>query len=237
MFKKSKLKPWQKKQWCIGKIDGEYLACMEDVLNLYQQPEQKGITRLCLDERPCQLLDDVLVPLPMKEGKPLREDSEYKRMGTCVVFMVYDIDKGIRYGKVSQTRKKEDYAAFVDEVLKQHYRQAEKVELVQDNLNTHKFGSFYEHLPLKRAAELRKLINFHFTPKHGSWLNMVEIEFSALSRQCLNRRIATMEQLEKEMMPWIKERNEKQVKIHWSFTAKDARDKLASQYAKVVPNN
>ena len=108
---------------------------------------------------------------------------------------------------------------------------------MQDNLNTHKFGSFYEHLPLERAAELRKLINFHFTPKHGSWLNMVEIEFSALSRQCLNRRIATMEQLEKEMMPWIKERNEKQVKIHWSFTAKDARDKLASQYAKVVPNN
>lgn len=237
MFKKSKLKPWQKKQWCIGQIDGEYLACMEDVLDLYQQSKQKGVVRLCLDERPCQLLDDVLVPLPMKEGKPLREDSEYKRMGTCVIFMAYDFDKGIRYGKVSQTRKKEDYAAFVDEVLKQHYPQAEKVELVQDNLNTHKFGSFYEHLPLERAAELRKLLNFHFTPKHGSWLNMVEIEFSALSRQCLNRRIATMEQLEKEMMPWIKERNEKQVKIHWSFTAKDARDKLASQYAKVVPNN
>ena len=88
MFKKSKLKPWQKKQWCIGQIDGEYLACMEDVLDIYQRPEQKGATRLCLDERPCQLLDDVLVPLPMKEGKPLREDSEYKRMGACVVFMV-----------------------------------------------------------------------------------------------------------------------------------------------------
>lgn len=205
---------------------------MEDVLDLYQQPEQKGVIHLCLDERPCQLLDDVLTPLPMKEGRPLREDSEYKRMGTCVVFMAYDIDKGIRYGKISKRRTKADYAAFVDEILKQYYPQAEKVELVQDNLNTHKFGSFYEHLPIERAAELRKLINFHFTPKHGSWLNMVEIEFSALSRQCLNRRVATMEQLEEEMMPWIKERNEKQVKIHWSFTVKDARDKLASQYTK-----
>ena len=141
----------------------------------------------------------------MKEGKPLREVSEYKRMGTFVVFIAYDIDKGIRYGKFNQTRKKEDYAAFVDEVLKQHYSKAEKVELVQDNLNKHKFGSFYEHLPIERAAELRKLINFHFTPKHGSWLNMVEIEFSALSRQCLNSRITSMEQLEEEMMPWIKD--------------------------------
>lgn len=237
MFKKSRLKPWQKQQWCVGQIDGEYLACMEDVLDLYQQSEQKGVVRLCLDERPCQLLDDVLVPLPMKEGKPLREDYEYKRMGSCVVFMVYDTDKGIRYGKISQTRKKEDYAAFVDEVLKQHYPKAEKIELVQGNLNTHKFGSFYEHLPVERAAGLRKLINFHFTPKHGSWLNMVEIEFSALSRQCLNRRIATMEKLEKQMRPWIKERNEKQVKIHWSFTVKDARNKLDTHYDKVILNN
>lgn len=232
MLKKSRLKPWQKRQWCIGQIDGQYLACMEDVWDLYQEPEQAGKVRLCLEERPCQLLDDVLVPLAMKQGKPERQDSEYKRIGSCVVFMAYDIDRGTRYGKVSQTRKKEDYAAFVDEVVGEHYPQAETIELVQDNLNTHKFGSFYEHLPLKRAAELRELINFHYTPKHGSWLNMVEIEFSALSRQCLNRRIATMEQLEEQMKPWVKERNEKQVKIHWSFTVKEARDKLASQYDK-----
>jgi len=103
---------------------------------------------------------------------------------------------------------------------------------VQDNLNTHKYGSFYEHLPVERAAALRRLISFHFTPKHGSWLNMVEIEFSALPRQCLNRRIATMEKLDGEIRPWIKERNEKQVKIHWSFTVKDARIKLASQYKR-----
>lgn len=210
---------------------------MEDVLEVYARPEQKGCARLCLDERPCQLLDDILVPLPMKEGKPLRQDYEYKRMGTCVVFMVYDIDKGIRYGKVSERRTKADYAAFVDEVLKQRYGQAEKIELVQDNLNTHKYGSFYEHLPLERAAELRRLITFHYTPKHGSWLNMVEIEFSALSRQCLDRRIATMEQLREQMQPWVEERNEKQVKIHWSFTLKEAREKLGSQYTKAGSTN
>lgn len=205
---------------------------MEDVLDLYQQPEQEGTTRLCLDERPCQLLDDILLPLPMKEGKPLRQDYEYKRMGTCAVFMIYDMNKGLRYGKVSERRTKADYAAFIDEVLKEHYREVEKIELVQDNLNTHTFGSFYEYLPVDRAAELRRLITFHYTPKHGSWLNMVEIEFSALSRQCFKRHIATRDHLDELMQPWIKERNEKQIRIHWSFTVNDARDKLASQYTK-----
>lgn len=205
---------------------------MEDVLDLYQQPEQAEAVRLCLDERPCQLLDDVLVPLPVKEGKPLRQDYEYIRMGSCVVFMIYDMDKGLRYGKVTERRTKADYAAFVDEVLKEHYKGSERIEMVLDNLNTHTFGSFYEYLPVERAAELRRRMTFHYTPKHGSWLNMVEIEFSALSRQCLKRRIATMEKLSEQLQPWIKERNEKQIKIHWSFTAKDARGKLASQYAK-----
>ena len=133
---------------------------MEDVLEVYGQPEQRGCICLCLDERPCQLLDDILVPLPMKEGKPLRQDYEYKSMDTCVVSMLYDIDKGIRYGKVSERRAKADYAAFVDEVLKQHYPQAEKIELVQDNLNTHRYGSFYEHLPVERVNPLE------FNPGH-----------------------------------------------------------------------
>lgn len=237
MFKKSRLKPWLKKQWCIGQIDGHYLASMEDVLELYQRPAQPGVARLCLDERPCQLLDQVLAPLPLKAGKPLRQDYEYKRMGTCAVFMVYDVDSGIRYGKVSERRTKADYAAFVDQVLKQLYPRTQKIELVQDNLNTHRYGSFYEHLPLERASQLRKLINFHYTPRHGSWLNMVEIEFSALARQCLNRRIATIQELEQQLLPWIEERNEKQVKIHWSFTVKEAREKMTSQYAKVIPKD
>lgn len=237
MFKKSKLKPWQRKQWCIGGIDGEYLACMENVLELYAQPVKEGRLRLCLDERPCQLLKDVYTPLPMKKGKPVRQDYEYEREGSCVVFMIYDIDTGVRYGKVRQRRTKADYAAFVDEVLEQHYPDVEKIDLVQDNLNTHKYGSFYERLPLERAAELRNRIIFHYTPKHASWLNMVEIEFSALSRQCLDRRIASMEQLNEQMQPWIDERNQKRIKIHWSFTVKDAREKLGSQYQKICCKN
>jgi hypothetical protein len=210
---------------------------MEDILELYQQPVKAGRVRLCLDERPCQLLENVYVPLPMRKGRSLRQDYEYKREGSCVVFMVYDMDRGIRYGKVSQRRTKADYAAFVDGVLAQHYPGFEGIDLVQDNLNTHKYGSFYEHLSLERAAELRRLITFHYTPKHASWLNMVEIEFSALSRQCLDRRIASMEQLDRQMQPWIEERNHKQTKIHWSFTVKDAREKLNSHYQKALYKN
>lgn len=213
------------------------MACMENVLQLYEQPVKAERVRLCLDERPCQLLKDVYTPLPMKKGKPVRQDYEYEREGSCVVFMIYDVDRGVRYGKVSQRRTKADYASFVDEVLEQHYPQVEAVDLVQDNLNTHKYGSFYEHLPLERAAELRSRIIFHYTPKHASWLNMVEVEFSALSRQCLNTRIESMEQLNEQIQPWIDERNQKQIKIHWSFTVKDAREKLGSQYQKICCKN
>lgn len=237
MFKKSRLKPWQKKQWCIGVIDGEFLAGMENLLELYAEPVKPGRARLSLDERPCQLLKDVYTPLSMKKGQPVRRDYEYEREGNCVVFMIYDIDRGVRYGKVSRRRTKADYAAFVDEVLAQHYPKAEAVDLIQDNLNTHKYGSFYEHLPVERAAKLRKLITFHYTPKHASWLNMVEMEFSALARQCLNRRIASREQLDEQIQPWIEERNRKQVRIHWSFTVKDARQKLDSQYQKACCKN
>ena len=208
---------------------------MEDVLEVYAASPEPGQVspepvRLCMDERPCQLLEDILVPLPMKPGQSKRQDYEYKRNGTCVIFMAYDIDRGIRYAAVKERRTKADYAAFIDEILKQHYPQAKQVELVQDNLNTHNYGSFYENLPLERAAELRQMIRFHYTPKHGSWLNMVEIEFSALSRQCLDERIGTMEKLKQCLEPWLKERNDKQVKINWSFTVNQAREKLASKY-------
>ena len=192
---------------------------------------------MCMDERPCQLLDNVLTPLPMKAGKPERIDSEYERKGTCCVLLAYNIDTGQRHVQVRKQRTKADYAQFMDQVLGEHYPLAKKVELVQDNLNTHNFGSFYEHLPLERAGELRRLITFHFTPKHGSWLNMAEIEFSALSRQCLKRRIATIEQMQTEVQAWVVERNKESVRVNWSFTVSGARDKMQSQYNKVLPKN
>jgi hypothetical protein len=210
---------------------------MEDVLQVYQQESQEKIARICFDERPCQLLDEVLAPLPMKEGKPQRQHSEYERKGTACVLLAYDIDVGRRYVQVRETRTKKDYAEFIDWLVKQHFSQTDTIHLVQDNLNTHAMSSFYEHLPLQRAGELARKIQFHFTPKHGSWLNMAEIEFSALARQCLDRRIKAKDILEKEVLAWTKERNEQAVKIHWSFTVDKARISLKSKYEKINPDN
>ena len=210
---------------------------MEGVLRLYSQPEQKGIARLCMDERPCQLLSEVMMPLPPKPGMPKRTDNEYKREGTCVVLLAYDMDKGVRYTEVTQQRTKKQYAEFIDKIITEHYHDASNVKLVQDNLNTHSKGSFYEHLPLQRAGELSTLTDFVYTPKHGSWLNMAEIEFSALARQCFDKRISSMEALKTVTSQWTEKRNSNNVKIHWSFTVEKARDKMASQYLKVNDKN
>jgi len=210
---------------------------MESVLRLYSQPQQEATVRLCMDERPCQLLEEVLTPLPPEPGMPKRIDNEYKREGTCVVLLAYDIDRGIRYTEVKQQRTKKDYAEFIDTIIREHYQDAGKVKLVQDNLNTHTKGSFYEHLPVQRAGELSTLIDFEYTPKHGSWLNMAEIEFSALSRQCLDERIATIDQMKQTVQAWTNNRNLRKVKIHWSFTVDKAREKMASLYAKVNDKN
>ncbi len=218
-------------------MNGEYLYKMEDVLSLYEQPEQEQLVRLCFDERPCQLLDEVLAPLPLKPGKSLRQDYEYERKGTACVLLAYDLDKGTRYVQVRERRTKKDYAEFMDWLVKAHYPHCEQFQLVQDNLNTHNASSFYEHLPIERAGELAGKIRFHYTPKHASWLNMAEIEFSALAKQCLDRSIKDIQTLEKEVLAWNKQRNEQQVKIHWSFTLKSARVTLASKYQKVNPVN
>jgi hypothetical protein len=210
---------------------------MEEVLDLYEQPAHSEAVRLCFDERPCQLLDQVYTPLPLAPGQAQRTDYEYKRGGTACVLLAYDLDTGQRYVQVRQQRTKADYAAFFDWLLSTHYPLAARIELVQDNLNTHAYRSFYEHLPVERASQLRQTLRFHFTPKHASWLNMAEIEFSALARQCLNRRIADLTTLQTQTLAWAAERNRHAVKIHWSFTATQARSKLASWYHKVNPNN
>ena len=210
---------------------------MEDVLELYARGPEEGKARVCFDERPCQLLKDVVEPLPMKKGKPAREDNEYGRNGTAVILLAYDMDTGRRYLQVRERRTKQDYAQFMEWLAKEHYQHVEQVELVQDNLNTHSYGSFYEHLPAAQARELTRKFNFHFTPKHGSWLNMAEIEFSVLARECLSRRIGSIEALEREALSWCWERNRKSSKIHWSFTVNTAREKLGKQYQKVNKDN
>jgi hypothetical protein len=209
---------------------------MEGVLRLYEQPAAPDTVRLCMDERPCQLLGEVMTPLPVKPGVPKRVDHEYSRKGTCVVLLAYDIDKGVRYAQVREQRTKKDYAQFIDKIIREHYSDANKIKLVQDNLNTHTKGSFYEHLSVLRAGELASLIDFVYTPKHGSWLNMAEIELSVMQQQCLSRRIPDMPTLEEEAHAWEADRNRntRPSSIKWQFTTKDARIKLKSLYP-VIP--
>jgi len=207
---------------------------MEDILDLYEQPQQPGITRLCFDERPCQLLDHVLTPIPAKPDSTQKEHQEYLRNGVCNVLLAYNIDTGQRHLRVTTTKTKADYADFIQWVVTTHYPTVTKIQLVQDNLLTHSYGAFYENLPLETARQLKKKVEFHFTPKHASWLNMAEMEFSVLSRQCLDRRIASQSALESEALMWEQNRNQKSVKVNWSFTTEKARETLKNRYEEVT---
>jgi hypothetical protein len=210
---------------------------MEDVLDTYERPPNPAVARLCFDERPCQLIGDLLAPLPLEPGKTRKEDYEYERQGTCVVLLAYDLDRAQRYLQVRPQRTKADYADFFDWLERTHYADVPKVQVVQDNLNTHTYGAFYEHLPVARAYALKNKFEFHFTPKHASWLNMAELEFSALARQALDRRIPTLERLEQEALAWQDERNRSQTRVHWTFTTDNARAKLHRHYHHVNSKN
>lgn len=206
---------------------------MEDVLDIYAQAVDNQCVRLCFDERPILLIDEKVEALPMKEGKPKRIDYEYERKGSAVALLAYNMDSGQRHTLISHSKTKIDYAEFVAQVIEKHYASYSKIHIIQDNLNTHTKGSFYKAFDAQKARALRRKTTFHFTPKHGSWLNMAEIEFSALSRQCLDRRFDSIETLQKQVAAWEKNRNEKAVKIHWSFTVMDAQEKLAKHYYNV----
>jgi hypothetical protein len=210
---------------------------MEDVLDVYERPADPKVARLCFDERPCQLLSDVITPLPMQPRRERKEDYEYERHGTCVLLLAYDLDRGTRCLQVRKQRTKADYADFMDWLVSTHYAATTKIQVVQDNLNTHTHGAFYEHLPAERAHDLKNTLEFHFTPKHGSWLNMAEIELSVLVRQCLDRRIASREELEREAFAWQNERNDATVKVAWTFTTPKARLKFQRHYKKLNSNN
>jgi hypothetical protein len=221
----------------LGAIDGEYLAKLEDILDLYAQPSDPSQPRLCLDERPCQLLGDVLAPVPMKPGKAAKQDYEYERKGTACVLLAYNLETGQRYTQVRPQRTKADYAHFVAAAIEYLCPTAPRVRLIQDNLNTHTAGAFYQAFDAKTARQLVQRLEFHYTPKHASWLNMAEIEFSALVRQCLDRRIGSLELLAREVAAWEADRNTRKVSIHWSFTVRDARTKLARHYQRVFATN
>ena len=219
--------------WCIKQINEEYLANMEDVLELYAEPVDDQRPRLCFDECTALLVSNLVEPLPMEEGQAERIDYEYKRLEAANILLAYNMDTGQRHLAISSTKTKIDYATFLNNVIEEHYSQATSIRLVQDNLGTHTKGSFYKTFDAPKARELARKIEFHFTPKHASWLNMAEIEFSALSRQCLKRRFPCLKEVEKEVLAWQKQRNEKAIKIHWSFTIQKSRSKLKRHYNNV----
>jgi hypothetical protein len=209
---------------------------MEDVLHLYNLPLDEKRPLVCFDELPVQLLGEIVLPLPMKEGQSTRFDYEYKREGTACLLVAFEPLTGRRIVETSRQRTKADYCRFMQRVA-ELFPQAEKVVLVQDNLNTHNASSFYENLEPAAAFTLAQRYEMHYTPKKGSWLNMAELELSALSRICLSRRISSIDELDREVQTLVKERNELGIKVEWQFTITQAREKLSRHYEKVKSKN
>ena len=203
---------------------------MEDTLEVYKRPYDPRFPQICMDEGSKQLLAETRAPIPMKKGKPKREDNEYEREGTCSIFVACEPLAGKRYLKVTERRTKKDWAEFMQEVIDVEYQDAEKIILVMDNLNTHVLSSFYEAFDAPTARSLVEKVEIHYTPKHGSWLNMAETELSILARQCLSDRMPSMDFVEKQVNVWQTERNQAQITINWRFTTEDARIKLKRLY-------
>jgi hypothetical protein len=208
---------------------------MEVVLDVYQRPYDPLYPTVCMDESNKQLIEDVQSPLPLKAGQPEREDSNYVRHGTANLFLAFEPARGYRDVTVREHRKRDDWAGYVRKIVDELYPTAQRITLVCDQLNTHTIASLYEAFPAEEAHRLARKLEIVHTPKHGSWLNMAEIEFSALSRQCLDRRIASHKVLAREVAAWAKARNKAGTTVHWRFTTGNARDKLASLYPKFLP--
>jgi hypothetical protein len=209
---------------------------METLLWLYALPYDEAYPVVCFDERPCFLIGEAVEPLSLQTGKVAKQHYSYEKNGSCALLCAIEPLSGKRLARVYEQRTKKEYALFFKEVAAM-FPSAKKIRVVQDNLNTHNTSSFYEHLPAEEAFVLSQRFEFYYTPKSASWLNMIEIEFSALVKQCLDRRIPTEEQLRKEVLAIIKERGDKQIKIHWQFSIQRARQKLNTAYTKVNPAN
>lgn len=203
---------------------------MEEVLDLYEKPYDSQYPLICMDETSKQLIEDTQSPLPPKPGQIAQEDYEYKRNGVCNLFMCFEPLRSQRHVQVTDQRTAVDWAHFMKDIADAHYPSTEKIVVVLDNLNTHGPGSFYEAFAPDEAKRLAARFEFHHTPKHGSWLNMAEIELSALSRTCLDRRIPNKDALARDVSTWESERNAKLATVEWRFTTNDARIKLKKLY-------
>lgn len=210
---------------------------MEDVLDLYTRPYSADEPVVCFDERPCQLISETRTPLPAEPGQPERYDYEYKREGTCNIFGFFQPLASWRHLKVTERRTAEHFSHCMRQLVDELYPKTSRIHLVLDNLNTHFPASLYKTFKPDEALRILNRIEFHYTPKHGSWLNMVEIEFSVLSRQCLNCRMPSIERMNREVAVWERQRNESKATVDWRFSVTDARTKLTRLYPTPTYHN
>ena len=226
------LKPWRKKMWCIPQVDVEYVARMEDVLDLYAEGPDPQRPVVCFDESPIQLIGEVRQPIPPEPRQIERYDCEYRRNGTANLFVFLDANRPWRKVKVTERRTAEDFAVCMRELTDVYYPKAERIRVVLDNLSTHSAGALYHTFPADEARRVLRRLEFHYVPKHASWLNMVEIEIGVLSSQCLDRRIESYTRLIAETAAWEKQRNAARARINWMFTTEKARAKMGRAYPK-----
>lgn len=208
---------------------------MEKVLDSYKQPYDQNYPLICMDESPKQLIKETRPPIPMKPGSEKKQDYEYSRNGTCNIFMVTEPLKGKRYVEITHRKTKKEWAMFIRAISDQLYPEAVQINLVMDNLNTHSTGALYEAFPAHEAKRLAERFNFIYTPKHGSWLNMAEIELNVLQGQCLSRRIDNIQEVAHQAKAWADHRNQMDSSINWRFTTEDARIKLKRLYPSIDP--
>jgi transposase len=224
------LKPWQEKMWCIPTVNPEYVARMENVLGLYAEVPDPQRPVVCFDETPRQLIGEARVPIRAEPGKPARVDYEYVRNGTANVFMFVDVNRPWRHAKVTDQRTCVDFAECMRDLVDEHYPEADRIRVVLDNLSTHSAGALYQAFEPAEARRILDRLEFHFTPKHASWLNMVEIEIGVMVGQCLDRRIPDRATLISEVAAWERRRNAEEACIEWIFTVDRAREKLGRVY-------
>jgi transposase len=226
----NEIKPWRRKMWCVPEIKGESVARMEDVLDLYAEAPEPKRPVVCFDESPTQLIGEVRQPIPPEPGQLERYDCEYRRNGTVNLFVFLDAHRPWRRVKVTSQRTATDFAACMRELVDVDFPQAEQVRVVMDNLSTHTPGALYEAFSPPEARRLLRRLEFHFTPKHASWLNMAEIEIGVLRGQCLDRRIDNRERLKREIAAWERQRNAAGARVKWMFTTEKARAKMGRAY-------
>jgi len=224
------VKPWLKAQWCIPTVSAAFVYRMEDVLDLYAEPYDPQRPVVCFDELPYQLIGETRTPLPAAPGRPARYDYEYARKGTCNLFLYFQPLAGWRHVDVTAQRTLADFAHCLRDLVDVHFPDAVQIRLVTDNLNIHKPEALYAVFAPEEARRIVRKLEFHYTPKHGSWLNMAEIELSVLARQCLDRRIPDTMVLRDETTAWEKARNARKATVDWRFSTFDARTRLARLY-------